>query len=71
MNIMELTERQAQGYSNKSVSMQEVERICDRLIILKKGRMVSEGRPEELIFRYGRKDLEEVFIDIVRGEESG
>lgn len=53
-----------------SHNMQEVERICDRLIILKQGKKIAEGRLQEVISRYGRKDLEEVFIDIVRGEES-
>jgi ABC-2 type transport system ATP-binding protein len=52
-----------------SHNMQEVERVCDRVVILKKGRSIAEGRPGEVISRYGLKDLEEVFIDIVRKEE--
>ena len=53
-----------------SHNMQEVERICDRVIILKQGRIAAQGTPDEVIARYGHKDLEQVFIDVVRGEEA-
>jgi ABC-2 type transport system ATP-binding protein len=53
-----------------SHNMQEVERICDRLIILKQGKKIAEGSPKEIISLYGRGDLEEVFIDLVRREEN-
>ena len=51
-----------------SHNMQEVERICDRLIILKQGKIAAEGRPQEVISRFDRRDLEEVFLDIAREE---
>ncbi|MCS6921969.1 MAG: ABC transporter ATP-binding protein [Elioraea sp.] len=50
-----------------SHNMAEVERMCDRVLMLKRGRVVDEGAPGELIARYGREDLEEVFLDIARG----
>ncbi len=50
-----------------SHNMAEVERMCDRVLMLKRGRVVDQGTPAELIARYGREDLEEVFLDIARG----
>ena len=49
-----------------SHNMAEVERLCERVIILKQGRIVDDGAPDELIARYGRRNLEEVFLDLVR-----
>src|ERR1700728_124876 len=49
-----------------SHNMAEVERLCSHVLMLKKGRIVDRGSPHELLERYGRDDLEEVFLDIVR-----
>ena len=49
-----------------SHNMAEVERLCDYVLMLKQGRVVAEGAPGELIARYGRNDLEAVFLDIAR-----
>ena len=49
-----------------SHNMGEVERLCADVIMLKQGRLVDTGAPVELIARYGRSTLEEVFIDIAR-----
>jgi ABC-2 type transport system ATP-binding protein len=50
-----------------SHNMAEVERLCDRVIMLKRGRIEDDDTPQNLISRYGRRNLEEVFLDIVRG----
>lgn len=50
-----------------SHNMGEVERLCDRVIMLKKGRIEDDAAPTELIRRYGRSNLEEVFLDVARG----
>ena len=50
-----------------SHNMAEVERLCDEVVMLKQGRAVDRGSPAELLTRYGRDDLEEVFLDIARG----
>ncbi len=50
-----------------SHNMGEVERLCDRVLMLKGGRMVDEGTPAALLERYGRGDMEQVFLDIARG----
>jgi ABC-2 type transport system ATP-binding protein len=50
-----------------SHNMYEVERLCDRVIMMKRGKIVDDGAPESLIARYGRDNLEEVFLDVARG----
>ncbi|MFT8244010.1 ABC transporter ATP-binding protein [Roseomonas sp. BN140053] len=49
-----------------SHNMAEVERLCSQVLMLKRGRLVDQGSPAELLQRYGRDDLEEVFLDIAR-----
>jgi len=49
-----------------SHNMLEVERLCAQVVMLKAGRMVDQGAPSALIARYGRRTLEEVFLDIAR-----
>lgn len=50
-----------------SHNMAEVERLCDRVIMLKQGRIVDDAAPRELLARYGRSTLEDVFLDVARG----
>jgi ABC-2 type transport system ATP-binding protein len=47
--------------------MGEVERMCDDVVMLRAGLLVDQGSPQELLARYGRANLEEVFLDIARG----
>lgn len=54
-----------------SHNMSEVERLCDHVIMLRTGRIVAAGAPQALIDHYGRKDMEEVFLDIARGAPGG
>ncbi len=49
-----------------SHNMAEVERLCTHVLMLKRGRIVDRGTPDELLRRYGRDDLEAVFLDIAR-----
>jgi ABC-2 type transport system ATP-binding protein len=50
-----------------SHNMAEVERLCSEVMMMKEGRIVDRGGPDELILRYGRANLEEVFLHIARG----
>jgi ABC-2 type transport system ATP-binding protein len=50
-----------------SHNMAEVERLADRVILLHQGRIIEDETPRSLIATYGRKTLEDVFLDVVRG----
>ena len=50
-----------------SHNMLEVERLCDRVIIMKRGRIEDDDTPAAIMARYNRNTLEEVFIDVARG----
>jgi ABC-2 type transport system ATP-binding protein len=50
-----------------SHNMREVERLCERVIMMKRGRIVDDDTPQGLLARYGRQTLEDVFVDIARG----
>tara|TARA_B100000900_G_scaffold409577_1_gene425753 strand:- start:821 stop:1549 length:729 start_codon:yes stop_codon:yes gene_type:complete len=52
-----------------SHNMDEVKRLCDSVLMMKDGSIVDNGTPNELITKYGRKNLEEVFLEIVRKEK--
>ena len=49
-----------------SHNMQEVERMCDDVLMMRAGKIVDQGTPGALIQRYGRNNMEEVFLDIAR-----
>lgn len=49
-----------------SHNMAEVERLAGDVLMMKRGRIVDRGAPRHLIDRYGRADLEEVFLHIAR-----
>jgi len=49
-----------------SHNMTEVERLCERVIIMKQGHIEDDDTPERLLTRYGRRTLEEVFLDVAR-----
>jgi ABC-2 type transport system ATP-binding protein len=54
-----------------SHNMAEVDRLCDRVIMLKQGSLIDDASPAELLARYGRSNLEEVFLDVARGRGNG
>src|SRR5580698_6367330 len=52
-----------------SHNMAEVERLCERVIFMKRGRIEDDDTPPRLLARYGRRTLEEVFLDVSRGRD--
>jgi ABC-2 type transport system ATP-binding protein len=52
-----------------SHNMAEVERLCSDVLMMKEGRIVDRGAPDDLIARYGRDTLEQVFLDIARNPQ--
>jgi ABC-2 type transport system ATP-binding protein len=49
-----------------SHNMAEVERLCDEVLMMKAGKIVDRGPPQNLIAGYGRETMEQVFLDIAR-----
>ena len=49
-----------------SHNMAEVERLCSSVLMMNKGSIIDDGRPEELIKKHGRRNMEEVFLKLAR-----
>ncbi len=52
-----------------SHNMDEVKRLCGSVLMMKDGIIVDSGKPNDLILKHGRKNLEEVFLEIVRNKK--
>jgi len=48
-----------------SHNMLEVEHICDRVALLNKGKIITEGKPQELKEKFESANLEQVFAKVV------
>jgi ABC-2 type transport system ATP-binding protein len=51
-----------------SHNMDEVKRLCNSVLMMKDGIIVDNGIPDDLITKYGRKNLEEVFLELVKNK---
>jgi ABC-2 type transport system ATP-binding protein len=49
-----------------SHNMNEVERLCNKVMMMKNGEIIDQGTCSSLINKHGRKNLEETFLKIVR-----
>ena len=49
-----------------SHNMNEVKRLCSSVLMMKDGVIIDSGTPDQLIKKHGRKNLEEVFLQLVR-----
>jgi ABC-2 type transport system ATP-binding protein len=49
-----------------SHNMNEIERLCHEVMMMKNGEIIDKGKSSDLINKHGRKNLEEVFLKIVR-----
>jgi len=52
-----------------SHNMSEIERLCDKVIMMRDGKIVDQGTCQELINKHGRSNLEETFLKIARGNK--
>jgi len=50
-----------------SHNMRDVEEVCDRVLFMQKGRLLTEGSPKEILEKFKEQSLEEVFIRVARG----
>jgi ABC-2 type transport system ATP-binding protein len=62
--LAELCEERGTAMLVTSHNMVEVERIAERVVFLSAGRVVADGPPDEVAARFGRDDLEEVFLHL-------
>ena len=63
--------QQYQQHTNAAIilashNMPEVEQLCDDVFIMSNGRITDSGSPAELINRFGKTSLEQVFLDVAR-----
>ena len=49
-----------------SHNMNEVERLCHEVMMMKNGEIIDKGKSKDLINKHGRKNLEEVFLKLAR-----
>mgnify|MGYP001367127561 FL=1 len=52
-----------------SHNMNEVERLCDSIIMMKNGKIIDRGTCKEIIKKHGRNNLEETFLKLARGKD--
>lgn len=52
-----------------SHNMEEVEELCERVIFIDHGKLKDDGTPAELVKKYGKVDLNDVFLAIARGDK--
>lgn len=50
-----------------SHSMYEIEKLCDRVIMMHKGKVIESGTLDEVREKYNNPDLEEVFVSLIGG----
>ena len=51
-----------------SHNMNEVQRLCKSILMMKDGKIIDSGNPENLIQKHGRQNLEEVFLKLSRSK---
>jgi ABC-2 type transport system ATP-binding protein len=51
-----------------SHNMNEVERLCDEVMMMKNGEIIDQGKSSDLVTKHGRKNLEDFFLKIVRNK---
>ena len=52
-----------------SHNMNEVERLCDSIIMMRSGKIVGSGKSEELVKKHGKANLEDTFLKIARSKD--
>jgi ABC-2 type transport system ATP-binding protein len=65
-NIIKNTTRDGTTVLLSSHNMLEVEFLCDRIALIDEGKIVEEGNPKSLMNKYNAKNIEEVFMKVVK-----
>jgi ABC-2 type transport system ATP-binding protein len=53
-----------------SHNMRDIEEVCDHVLFLHKGEILTQGTPDQIVAHFDEEDLENVFIKVARGHES-
>ena len=69
--LSELCDSEGTALLLTSHNMAEVERLCERVVFLSAGRVVADGRPSSVASRFGRRDLEGVFLHLAEERPAG
>ena len=64
--LLEITRETGCSLLMTSHDMRDVERVCERVILLAHGRVVATGRPDEIAAHYGANDLEAAFLELAQ-----
>ena len=64
--LMKYRDEQGATILFASHDMREVELLCDEVLLMRRGKLVEKGSPEELLRKHDRDNLEQVFLDVSR-----
>jgi len=53
-----------------SHNMRDIEEVCDHVLFLHKGEILTQGTPDQIVEHFDEEDLENVFIKVARGHET-
>ncbi len=62
--LLEVSGNEGTALLVTSHNMVEVERLCERVVFIAKGRVVADGPPADVVAQYGHEDLEAVFMHL-------
>ncbi|MEO1197620.1 MAG: ABC transporter ATP-binding protein [Pseudomonadota bacterium] len=69
-HLMDYRDRNDATILLASHNMPEVERMCSRVLMMQSGKVVDDGSPADLLAKYGRATLEDVFLDVARNRQA-
>src|SRR5579864_1284676 len=68
LGLLDLSRTQGTALLVTSHDMTEVERLCERVIFIARGRVVADGSPQAVMARFGHRGLEDVFLHLAGGD---
>jgi ABC-2 type transport system ATP-binding protein len=67
--LIQTLAREGKAIVYSSHILDVVERVCDRVLIIDKGRLLLDGAPDQLVAQHGSGTLERLFTQLTGGEE--
>jgi ABC-2 type transport system ATP-binding protein len=64
--LVEVARKRKTAILYTSQNMQEMEKISARIVFLHRGRVIAEGRPEDVVRKFSGRDLEDAFLKVIR-----